>query len=199
MASVSWYSYLPSGTSAVKLGDDDIRTNFQAISSAMADEHEWSQAGGAADRGRHTPNASRVSFGATASAPAEAPSGMSGVMYLETNLARRLWGYPHGASAQSTLLGGMRHIQADANPSAGYGFVQSAFTIIPNSVQSMPVEFLAAPIVVVSVQTSVETTFQCSIYTLDTVNIGVATAYAHAGPTNDAEFVHVLALGQVAF
>ena len=201
MTSVAWNENLPSGTSAIKLGDNDIRTTFTNLRSAMSDEHDWGATfdGTAEDRGKHTPNASRISFGTASVRPADAPSGMSGMMYMESDYSLRAWAFiTDAASNKSYVIGGARAIHADNTPDTDYYQVLSDFTMAPNSVVSMPVTFAVKPVVATSVETSNDTILWHSVVTLDVQSIGVTTALWSGGATNDGEVVHVLALGQVA-
>ena len=201
MTSVAWNENLPSGTSAVKLGDDDIRTTFTNLRSAMSDEHDWGTTfdGTAEDRGKHTANASRISYGTASVRPTDAPSGMSGMMYMESDHSLRAWAFITTAvSNKSYVIGGARAIHADNTPTVDFYQVMSDFTMAPNSVISMPVTFSVKPVAVASVETSESTTFQCSVVTLDVQSIGVETRYYDGAASDDAEVVHVLAFGQVA-
>ncbi len=199
-ANIGWAPDTPSGSSAIRLGDEDIRSFKTSIQQALDSEHSFPSNFGAEERGRHTPNASRVSYGNVASVPLIAPSDMSGVMYQETTGGKRLWNFPFGASTQSNVVGGVRHIQMDTNPTADFGHILSGFTIPPNASTAMPVTFAAAPIVTISIQTTESThSFIGTVTELTTTNITVSTVPVVAGgPTSDVEVVHVLALGEVA-
>ena len=200
MTSIVWNELLPSGTSAIKLGDNDIRTAWTNIRSAMTDEHDWGTAFAAVaeDRGKHTPNASRISYAVVASRPLDAPSGMSGMMFMESDYSLRAWAYiTDAASNQSYVIGGARVIQADATPTADYENILSDFTMVPSTI-SMPVAFKTKPVVATSIETSNTTVIWHSVTTLDFQSIGVTTALWSGGITDDSEVVHVLAFGQVA-
>ena len=181
------------------MGDEDIRSFKTSIQQALDSEHSFPSNFGAEERGRHTPNASRVSYGNVASVPLIAPSDMSGVAYQETTGGQRLWTFPTGASNLSLMVGGRRNIQMDANPTADFGYIMSGFTIAVGSAQSLGNTFRVAPIVSLSIQTTSSKSYSLTITSLDTANITVDVFQGDGAAASDLEIIHVLALGEIAY
>ena len=59
-AAINWDENLPSGSSAVKLGDNDIRNLTVALGDGLDAEHHWDNTQGTANRGLHRPGSGRA-------------------------------------------------------------------------------------------------------------------------------------------
>lgn len=205
-ANIGYAPDTPSGTSAIRLGDQDIRSFKTSIQQALDSEHSFPAASDTQERGRHTPNASRVSYGNVASVPLIAPSDMSGVMYQETTGNRRMWNFPTGVSNQSNMVGGWRHLQGDANPQADSHLVISAFTGASGSSLSFgarggtnpgTVVYGGIPYVVATALIPGATAVFAVVSSIGTLDVIVDT-FTDAGVDTSGDTVTVFSYGTVA-
>jgi len=197
MAVVNWDPNLPSGSSAVRLGDNDIRSLTTSIQQALASEHSFVAGPSEEERGRHTPNASRVSFGASAPRHNQLESGQSGFMFLETGggVSRLLVAYPGSPSVTSVPIGGQRVLHNALNPAVAQVWVQSVFTAVSGSARSLGVTYVSdtEPIVTATAAANVFT----HIGSIDSANVTI-NATTDAGIASNGDVVHVHVMGEVA-
>jgi hypothetical protein len=133
----SFSSVVPSGTSSIRQGDDDIRSFKSTFQNVVGDEHYCDQtSASSASGGIHKPGSARAFFGTRASLATPASADSAGRLYFSTDL-----GSLHylAASSHSTLVGGSRPMgstrtQPDAivvgsGTTTAIGFVASEYDV----------------------------------------------------------------------
>lgn len=201
MVVVRWDENLPSGSSGINLGDDDLRSRATNLRGALADEHNWPTGPSSADRGTHSPNASRVSFGSVANAPATVASLLSGIVYQQTG------GTPYltlayvedGGSHVSYPIGGLRVLLQSATgvelaPSAQY-FAVDDIVIAAGSAFSWTNTFTGVPTVTATVVNALAR--MATIVSVDSASCTI-DSFTDAGIDSSGDSIHVLALGAIA-
>ena len=154
---VGFYEYLPSGSSAIKLGDDDIRSNFTAIARGLDAEHYFA-AGSDGDnesqqRGLHRKGSARA-YVDVESRDSASGSSEAGKLYFASNTSR-LFVTPESTSFTGVLVGSIRHlevleIRGQTSGSTDYNPVMEAGVGAGGTNVAFEHEYDIQPIVVVS-------------------------------------------------
>ena len=104
-ATINWDENLPSGSSAIKLGDDDVRNLTVALGDGLDAEHHWDNTQGSANRGLHRKGSARAYIDIQ-SRMSGSGSSEAGKIYFASNTSR-LFVTPD--SGNSVQVGSIAH------------------------------------------------------------------------------------------
>lgn len=98
-STINWDENLPSGSSAIKLGDDDVRNLTVALGDGLDAEHHWDNTQGSANRGLHRKGSARAYIDVQ-SRMSGSGSSEAGKLYFASNTSRLFVTPDSGTSVQ---------------------------------------------------------------------------------------------------
>jgi hypothetical protein len=101
-ATINWDEDLPSGSSAIRLGDDDLRSLTTSLGDGLDAEHHWANAQGVANRGLHRKGSGRAYLDVQSNL-SDSGTSAAGKIYVTSDTSRAFYTPDSGVTG---FLGG---------------------------------------------------------------------------------------------
>jgi hypothetical protein len=203
LASNRWDENVPSGSSAINLGDDDIRSLTTSLRIGLDDEHHWDSTLGDANRGTHRLGSARAYVDNQSNLSASGTS-YTGRLYWADDTGR-LFVTPN--SGVTAFSGSTAVIECGTSPGQNARWVVQRGTVntgADNAIQSRTFSptYDASPVVNLTSEQTDTGQFYPILATIEAVSasaVTFTTIMADSGASALAVPVHWAAFGYVTF